>query len=198
MNTPSGPENLQQMLDHIDQAAQAGNEKTTMQDVMSEVGRRSFGPALLVPGIITLMPLIGDIPGVPTVMGILVLSVAGQVLFGRRYFWMPAWILTRSVERQKIVKAVQWARPPARFVDRFLRKRLPVLTYGAGAFAIALCCIAIALIMPLMEFVPFTANVAGFALTLFGLSLMARDGVLAIVAFTLTVLAFGFVVNALV
>jgi len=37
-----------------------------------------------------------------------------------------------------------------------------------------------------MELVPFSANAAGAALTVFGLSLIARDGVLALIAFVLT------------
>ena len=37
-----------------------------------------------------------------------------------------------------------------------------------------------------MEVVPFSANGAGIVLTIFGLSLIARDGLLALIAFVLT------------
>jgi hypothetical protein len=37
-----------------------------------------------------------------------------------------------------------------------------------------------------MEFVPFSANIAGAALTAFGLALIAHDGLLALLAFVLT------------
>lgn len=198
MSTPSEPKNLEEMLDRINQAEQDGGEKTTIRDVMSEVGRRSFAPFLLVPGILTLFPVVGGVPGVPTVMALIVLLVAGQLLFGRHYFWLPNWILKRSVERQKIDKAMKWTRPPARFIDRFLRKRLAVLTNGAGVYAVAIVCVAIALMMPPMEIVPFTATGAGVALTLFGLSLMAHDGLLAIIALVFTLITFGLVLFGLI
>lgn len=198
MSPRSEPKNLEEMLDRIKQGEQDGGKETTMRDVMSEVGRRSFAPFLLVPGIITLLPVLGGIPGVPTVMAFVVLLAAGQLLFGRHYFWLPNWILKQSVERQKIDKAMKWARPPARFIDRFLRKRLAVLTDGAGVYAVAIVCVAIALMMPPMEFVPFTATGAGVALTLFGLSLMAHDGLLVIIALVFTLITFGLVLYGLI
>lgn len=41
-------------------------------------------------------------------------------------------------------------------------------------------------VMPPMEFIPFSASLAGAALSLFGLSLMARDGLLALRGFVAT------------
>jgi hypothetical protein len=49
--------------------------------------------------------------------------------------------------------------------------------------------------MPLMDFVPFTANIAGAALTAFGLSIIARDGLMAIGAFAFTALAVWLVLS---
>ena len=40
--------------------------------------------------------------------------------------------------------------------------------------------------MPAMEFVPFSANIAGAAFTAFGLALIAYDGRLALLAFVFT------------
>ncbi|WP_197038337.1 exopolysaccharide biosynthesis protein [Billgrantia saliphila] len=188
------PHNLEQMLDRFKQAER--DEKTdqvSLGDVLHEVGRRSFAPLLLVPGIITLLPVVGDIPGVPTLMALLVLLVAVQLLFRAQHFWIPNFLLERSVSKGKLDKAVSWSRRPARFLDKFLKPRLAFLTHGSGIVAVALACIVIALAMPPMEVVPFTANGAGLALTLFGLSLMAHDGLLAAVAFALTLATLIFV-----
>ncbi len=51
--------------------------------------------------------------------------------------------------------------------------------------------------MPAMDFVPFTANIAGVALTAFGLSIITRDGLLAVGALVFTVLAVGLLVSRL-
>lgn len=181
------PHNLEQMLDRFTQAKRVENtDQVSLGGVLHEVGRRSFAPLLLVPGIVTLLPVVGDIPGVPTLMALLVLLVAVQLLFRAQHFWIPKLLLNRSVSKNKLDKAVSWSRRPARFLDKFLKPRLAFLTHGPGIVAVALACIAIALAMPPMEVVPFTANGAGLALTLFGLSLMAHDGLLAVLAFAMT------------
>ena len=53
--------------------------RVSVDDVVSAVGRRSFGLLLLVAGLITLAPIIGDIPGMPTLMAVLVLLGLGLV-----------------------------------------------------------------------------------------------------------------------
>ncbi|MCG7600378.1 exopolysaccharide biosynthesis protein [Halomonas sp. McH1-25] len=193
MSERQEPVDLQQMLERINQAKHHKGDQVSVGDVVSEVGSRSFGPLLVVAGIITAMPIVGDIPGVPTIMALFVLIVAGQLLFRREFFWLPDSLLKRSVAQDKLDKALKWMRPPARFIDRFLRPRLTAFTHGAGTYAVAAVCIVIALSMPPMEVVPFTANGAGLALTLFGLSLMANDGLLALLAFVSTAVTLGFV-----
>jgi hypothetical protein len=191
MNEDRELTNLEQLLDRI---AEAGREedRVTLGGILEMVGRRSFSPMLLVAGLITVAPIIGDIPGVPTIMGIFVFLIAGQLLFHRDHFWLPQWMLRRSMERDKIEKAVGWLRRPARFIDRFLRPRLTVLTRGAGIHAIAAACLVIAVSMPAMEFIPLSANGAGAALTAFGLSLVAHDGLLALLAFIIFAATLGF------
>ncbi|CAM4316276.1 exopolysaccharide biosynthesis protein [Vreelandella rituensis] len=193
MDRPNEPADLEQMLDRLSDAEGSRDKTVRVRDVVASIGRRSFGPLLLFPGIITLLPVVGDIPGVPTVMAAVVFIVAGQLVLGRRYFWLPNLLLDRSVEKQKLHKAIKWMRPPAKFLDRFLRPRLTIFTKGIGTYSIAIACILIALAMPPMEVVPFTANGAGLALTLFGLSLMARDGLLALLAFAFMAVTLGFI-----
>lgn len=188
--------NLEQLIDQLDQAAQ-GKDEVSIGMIVDAVGSRSFGPLLLVAGLITLAPLVGDVPGVPTLMALLVLLIAIQLLFGRRQFWFPQWFLERSVARDKFAKGLAWMRKPARFIDKFLRTRLVYLTHGPGRYFIALTCTVIAAAMPPMEVVPFSANGAGIALTAFGLALIARDGLLAVIAFTVTALTIGFVTYSL-
>lgn len=187
------PQNLEQLLDRIAEAAQ-GEEQVSLDMILDEVGRRSFGPLLLVAGLVTVAPLVGDIPGVPTLMALLVLLTATQVLFRHDHIWLPKWMLRRSIEREKLEKALGWLRRPACFVDRLLRPRLTPLANHAGAYAIAVICTLIALATPLTEVIPFSANAVGAVLVIFGLSLIARDGLLALVAFVLTGATAGLVV----
>lgn len=187
---------LRQLLERIGNAAR-DRDQVSLRAITEELGSRSFGPLLLLAGLVTLAPLIGDIPGVPTLMAIIVLLVAGQLLIGRHHLWLPRWLLDRSVARGKVDKALSWMRRPARVVDRLLRPRLSVFVNGPGVYAIALMCVIIAAATPPMEFVPFTANGAGLALTAFGLALIAMDGLVALLAFVFTAATLGAVIYGL-
>lgn len=157
----------------------------SLELVLDAMGRRSFGSALLAAGLLTLAPLVGDIPGVPTLMGILVVLTAGQMLVGRDRIWLPRWLLARSVSRAKVETALRWLRPVARVVDRLIGPRLEVVLATGGGHVVATVCLLIGAVMPALELVPFSANVAGILLTLLGLALVARDGLLALISLTL-------------
>ena len=184
--------NLEQMLDLIDKAAK-GQDRVSLELIIKAVGRRSFGPLLLLVGILLASPLSG-IPGIPTIMGLLVLLIAVQLLFSSEHFWLPQWLLKRSVEPKKLDKSIQWLRPPARFVDRLIRPRLTVFVQGFSAYLIAIICLLIAAGLPGMELVPFSASGAGAVLAAFGLSLIAHDGFLALLAFIFSTVIFGWII----
>lgn len=188
--TDASPSSLVQLLERIRETTEEGR-RVSMGKILDAVGRRSFGALLLVAGLITLMPLVGDIPGVPTVMAVFVVLIAGQLLLRRHHLWLPEWLLKRSVESEKLDKALDWMDRPAQFIDRWLRPRLRLLTRRVATYFIAIACLFVAALMPIMEFIPFSANLAGGALTAFGLSLVTRDGLLALLAFAFTLGAFG-------
>lgn len=187
---------LLELLDQIEAAAE-DCDKVSLDSVMDAVGRRSFGPILVLVGLIILAPLVGDIPGVPTLMALVIVLIAGQVLLQREHLWLPRWLLERSIASDKLKKAIKWLRKPSRFIDRLLRPRLQYLTQEIGIQATALLCIIIAAALPPMELVPFSANAAGIALTALGLALIANDGALAIVATVVSVGTIGFVLYTL-
>jgi hypothetical protein len=183
MSPEQEPDNLEQLLDRLEPVAHDERPQVSLGALVQQVGRRSFGVLLLLAGLITLAPVIGDIPGVPTLMALLVLLTAAQLLWRRPCVWLPGWLVRRSVKQRKVDKALGWMRRPARAVDRLLRPRLHALVENGGLYGIAATCLAIGLMMPPMELVPFSANGAGAALTAFGLALIARDGLLALVAY---------------
>lgn len=91
---PQKLSNLEQLLDLIDKAAD-DLDRVSLGMIVEAVGSRSFGPLLLMVGVTLASPLSG-IPGMPTTMGMLVLLIAVQLLFGRQHFWLPRWLLKRS------------------------------------------------------------------------------------------------------
>lgn len=176
---------LQQLLDTL-RTIDLDHSPVHLDDILQVTGRRSFGPILLIAGLVTLAPLIGDIPGVPTLMALLVIVVSVQLLAGRRRIWLPRFLRERSITRPALEKTLDRLERPARFIDRFFRPRLSFLVMGPGSHVIGSSALLVALIMPMLEFIPFSATLAGAALTAFGLSLIARDGYLAILSLATT------------
>ena len=185
--------NIEQILDRLAQVSRS-SEQVSIDSVLSRFGRRSFGPILTFAGLIMVIPIVGDIPGVPLIMGIFVITVSVQLLMRRDHFWLPEWLLQRSIEAGKLCGAIARLRRPARFVDRFLHARLIFFTSGKVVYPVAVFCILIGAMTPLIEVVPFSANLAGAALIAFGLALSANDGVLALLAFFFSAVTVGVVV----
>jgi len=182
------PKNLNDLLDNIRETAD-GREKVSLDGIMDAVGKRSFGPLLLMAGVFVSAPGIADIPGVPTVVGLFVLIISIQLVFGSDHFWLPGWLLKRELKSRTIDKmtTTKWVRKPAKFIDHLLKERLCSLTGRPAMVIIAVVCVATMLIMPLTEVVPLSANVVGASLVAFGLALMANDGFMTL---------FGFVISA--
>lgn len=197
MRDGNDPTTIKQLLDRI-RASGEGVEQVSVAEILEAVGERSFGPVVLLAGLITLAPLIGDIPGVPTLLGLVVVLTLGQLLFQRHSIWLPSWISGRQVPRGKLVKGVDWLQKPARFLDRVTKPRLTFLVNGPGLYAMALICMSVALAMPAMEVVPFSANGGGAALMAFGLAIVARDGLVALLATTVTGLTFWLILDNLI
>lgn len=195
MSGSKKPSNLNSMLDNI---ADAGEhpEQVAVADVMATVGQRSFGPLLLLPGLIVLSPIAG-IPGVGSAAGVAVLLIAGQLLIGSDSFWLPKFIRKRTVERERLEKSVEKLRPVARVVDKVLRPRLRFLTRRPFIYVVAATCVALALMLPVLDMVPFTSLVPASAITAFGLAIIAHDGALATIAFVLS-LASLYVVGTVI
>jgi len=169
------PRNLQEVLTRLCGAGGDGGE-VSLGEMLDAVGRRSFGPLLLVCGIIVIWPI--SIPGIATVIALLVLLIAAQLLLRRQYFWLPQWLLKRRMKQQTLRKVARFMMPVARVVDRVVHPRLTRFTSDAWARVVAVFCILIALAMPPLELLPFSNSLMGVPLALFALALLAQDGLL--------------------
>ena len=185
--------NLTQLLDRISLAAD-GQKSVSLDMIVRMVGTESFGPLLLLIGVILFSPVSG-IPGVPTLSGVIILTISIQLLLGKKRFWLPQWLRRRRFSQKKLDRALRRLRRPARLIDRRLQPRLTILIHGPGIILIAVFCVVIAAGMPAMELVPFSATTAGAALIVFGLSLIANDGLLALLAMVFTGLAFSLILS---
>lgn len=105
----SQPGDLEQVIDKI---ISLGEDRDTVavSDMQDCLGQRSFGPFLFVPAIIEISP-IGGVPGVPTLLALIVALFAIQMLFGREHFWVPGFLSHRAVSAKKLEKGLNKIRP---------------------------------------------------------------------------------------
>lgn len=180
------PHNLQDVLIALERLCSRNHGmKVSVGDVVRMLGPRSFAPFILAIGLIALTP-IDSIPTLPTTFGVIIFLTAGQMLIGRTALWLPAFLSKRAVKADRLKRALDWLGPRLRWIDRWVGVRLTGLTRGPFLTAIAICCAALALTMPLLELVPLVSTIPSAAFTAFGLALLIRDGVAAIVGFVLT------------
>jgi len=174
-------EDLEGLLDELQAVASAKGPKITAEEVYHAVGERSFGPLLLIAGLLGMTP-VSAVPGAPTAIAVLTILVAGQLLIGRKTFWLPRRMLKLSVAADELTGTVKVARKPAAVVDRLVKPRLSFLTGGVADRVVAVACIVVAAAVPPLELLPFVAFIPATAIAAFGLGLLARDGALILLA----------------
>lgn len=171
---------LEQLLDQIEEKNRE-EDRIELRGVIQAVGDRSFGPLLLVPGLIAFSPISG-IPGVATLVGVMLFLISVQLLAGKKHFWLPAFVLDRSVSRKRFDQAMRILHWIGRKIDRLLRPRLDFFVNGTARWVIALFCMLIAFGAPFMEVLPFVISSLGAVVSMIGFGLLARDGLLVLLA----------------
>jgi hypothetical protein len=166
----------------LDACAVRESGRITLGEILDSVGRRSFGPFLVIPPLIAILPPFGAIPGLPTAMAVIVIFAAIQMLVGMRHFWVPGFLERRSLNASRLRSGLMRTQPVMHVLDRLFGPRLTFFTREPFLYAILIFCILAALSMPLMELVPFAAAAPNIAILTFGLAITLRDGLLALAA----------------
>jgi Uncharacterized ABC-type transport system, permease components len=159
-------------------------ERISVGDVVAAIGDRGYGPLLFVPAAIELSP-IGAVPGVPTLLALIIVLIAAQIAAGRRSIWLPDALNSRSVSSGSLRKSADRMRPVARWLDRWFHGRLERLLAAPFVRAGAAVAILLCLTVPPLELVPWASSAPMAAIAMFGLAMLARDGLLMAVAMVL-------------
>src|SRR5690625_5029478 len=122
--------NLTGVLDLMDD--KTDGEKMTVGAIMDAFGSRGFGPLLLAAALVELLPT-GGIPGVPTIVAIIVILFASQMVLGRRTPWLPKKLCNKGFKHASFNKARDKIRPVTRKVDVLIKPRLTVFVTPAAA-----------------------------------------------------------------
>ena len=153
-----------------DLASRAGPEGLTIREIRDSLDERGFGLLILILAIPCLVPALY---GVPQVIGVPILLLALQILFGRDEPWLPEPILKRRVSKAWLERMADFASKRMRWFEQLSRPRLKILACGPGEKLAAL----MMTVATLTIIIPFTNTVPSIGLTLMAVVLIERDGV---------------------
>jgi hypothetical protein len=156
-------------------------DQVTVRELLHAVGRRAYGPVLLLLGFIAVSPLT-IIPGANWLVATVTLIFALQIVVGLRTPWLPKSALDFSFNRELLIRGAAAGEKYAHMVDALVRPRLIFLTGAPFVQVVALLCVAAALITFPLGLVPFGPLLPGLTILLFGLALTGRDGVVVLLA----------------
>ncbi len=167
------------LLDVIEHKVDEDGQRTsiTVREVFEVIGRRAYGPLLLLIGLISISPLT-LIPGSTWAFAALTLVISLQLAFHKHTPWLPQQVLAIRLPEDPLAKFIEAARPTARVLDRFVRPRLEFFADTPWVIGVALLCALAALITFPLGLIPLAPLAPGLAIVVFGLGLTARDGVL--------------------
>lgn len=174
MTMLKGQNSLVSLADRIIDVAE--QEQVLLADLVHAIGHASFTPLLLFPAIAVTTPLSG-IPLFSSVMGLLILLVSVQILLCRNHLWLPQWLVKRKASSARVKAAFKKVRPVMSWLDRHTYERLTALLHRPLVFVPQVLCVFSGLMMPFLEFVPFSLSLVGIAVALLAFGMLARDGV---------------------
>jgi hypothetical protein len=169
------------LSDVLDELSYNVNRDSELQGVrlgvlLSAVGRRSYGPVLLIIGLFAISPAT-IVPGMTSLTALVTLLIAAQMALGLKRPWLPKSMLDIRVPRRELFAFLDQARPRIEKLEGvWLRPRLTFLTVPLFVNLVALCVMAAALITLPLSLIPFAPLAPGLAIVLFGLGMTARDG----------------------
>jgi hypothetical protein len=151
-------------------------ERIAVSTIVAALRDRTYALLVVLLGLPNCLPMP---PPIPLVCGLVLVFVAAQMLAGRVMPWLPPSLLSRSIGKPVLTRAVDRAVPLLIRLERFSRPRLTVL---GGAYAIpVLGLLILVLALGLIVAAPFIGQIPlGLAVCLVGLGLVERDGLLII------------------
>ena len=156
--------------------AETSGERLTVGEVLGVLRGRAYALLVVLLGLPNCLPMP---PPIPFLCGLLLALVAAQIAAGWSYPWLPQALLRRSIARSDVIRAVDRAMPTLRRLERWSRPRMTVFETAVALRLIGflLLTLAIGLIFaaPVVGQIPL-----GIAVSLVGLGLVERDGILVI------------------
>lgn len=150
-------------------ADDGGDAGLTLHEIRDRLDERAYGLLILLLSIPCLVP---GLYGVPQIVGLIVILLAGQMLVGREEPWLPRWFLNLRCKGAWLKAMADFAESKLGWIDRLSRPRLRRFADGPGEklAAVFMILATLTIVMPLTNTIP------SVALALLSVGLIQRDG----------------------
>jgi hypothetical protein len=173
---PATSEILERLLDG------ASSSHVTVAWLIDNLGARSFGIVMFLIG------LLGIVPGTSPFIGILLATVAVQMIIARPSPVLPTFVAQRKISAARIARLVRLVVPVLQSLERLVRPRWRTpfeATKRVVGFAILL--LGITLLAP----IPFSQVIPALVIMLLAFAYLEEDGALLCVALSATALSLA-------
>jgi hypothetical protein len=141
--------------------------------LIGELGERSFGLTMLLMAVIALMP------GLSTVVGLLIAWPAIQLILGHGAAKLPQALARREIPVARLERLIAALVPRLAWVERLIRPRWPAVFETAHRLVgVAMLLVGLTLVSP----VPMTQVVPALVIMLLALAYLEKDGCALLVA----------------
>ncbi len=165
-----------------DAIQQSDHGRVTLGAVLNAWGDRSYGPLFILLGFVAGTPL-AIVPGAAAIVGLIIALVGVQMAAGLAHPWLPKIALKQSVSEEKLKAMRGKMDKPLRFLDGLITERLTFAAGGAMRRAAAIFVTGLGLLMVPLDAIPMLVAAPAWTVVLFGVAIIARDGLVMLLAF---------------
>ncbi|RKX35450.1 MAG: exopolysaccharide biosynthesis protein [Verrucomicrobia bacterium] len=179
-------ESLSESLNKL--LATEGGHAISLGEILDRVGPKGFGLLLMVLSLPSALPI--PAAGYSTPFGVIFVFLGVQMLTGRREPWLPGWARRLTFKASLAEKMIQGAAKAFSFLEHLVKPRLEWVAGRSGMAIMSLLVMTMACLMILP--IPLTNTAPAGVIFLIGVSICERDGLFAIAATALGVVAVAF------
>lgn len=156
-------------------------------------GDRAFGALIFVFALPNVFP---TPPGTSAILGLPLIILSFQLLYGRPTPWLPKAIALRSIAREDLAAVVRRAVPVLKRFERVLKPRLSWLVTSVAERLLALLLLILAVILFLP--IPLGNMLPAAAMCVIALALIEHDGLAALLGVVISAISMLIIWGAMI
>ena len=154
-------------------AEQAPEDGITLAEFIEKLSERAFGVVLFALALPVCIPFLY---GIPQVIAVPMLVLAGQMVAGFNEPWLPEKFAQRRLGKAGLTRMARWGKRWFGWMEALARPRLLFMSGPTGERVVGtfFCLFCASILVPL----PLTNSAPGVAIVVASLGLITRDGIL--------------------